>query len=65
MSGHDEWKPIERFWHACLLVLFGMIALSVAVELLSQIWQWLVGAALGVGLLAIGIAIWRARSRPW
>ncbi|WP_433576807.1 hypothetical protein [Nocardia brasiliensis] len=66
MSDEDPWKhPIRRFFTACLLVLFGMAALSLAVDLLVQIWPWLAGIGIIVGVILIGIAIWRTRRQPW
>jgi len=42
----------QRFFTACLLILGGAIALTIAIEFLAQIWGWLV---LGV---VVAIVIW-------
>jgi len=42
----------QRFFTACLLILGGATALTIAIEFLAQIWGWLV---LGV---AVAIVIW-------
>lgn len=66
MNDKDPTKnPIAWFFHACLLVLFGVVALSVAIDLLSQIWPWLLTIGILIGGIAVGIAIWQDRRRPW
>ncbi|MBT9605912.1 hypothetical protein [Microbacterium sp.] len=44
----------QRFFTACLLILGGVIVLVIALEFVSQIWGWLVLAAV------ITLAIWVA-----
>lgn len=57
--------PAERFFHACLLVLGGAIALGLALQLISQIWPWLVLAAV-VGISGrAALSWWRARRQRW
>ncbi|GGF31394.1 hypothetical protein GCM10010922_03050 [Microbacterium sorbitolivorans] len=49
----SESKPpsiVTRFFHACLLILGGIIALAVALELLAQFWGWLALIA-GIALM--------------
>ncbi len=66
MNDKDPFKdPFKWFFNACLLVLFGVAALSVATDLLSRIWPWALGIGLLVGAVAAGIAVWQARRRPW
>jgi len=58
-------SPFEWFFHTALLILGGAIALSAAVSLLERIWPWLLGSALVITGLAIGVAGWRGSSRRW
>lgn len=46
----DTPRPItSRFFRACLLILGGIVALWLALELLAQFWGWV--------LLAVGIVL--------
>ncbi|WP_433194321.1 hypothetical protein ACQP1G_37030 [Nocardia sp. CA-107356] len=66
MSEGDPFKnPFRWFFHISLLFLFGMVALSLAFQLLGQIWPWLLLVGLIVGGVVAGVAIWRARRQPW
>jgi membrane protein implicated in regulation of membrane protease activity len=66
MSNHSPSNnPLQWFFHACLLILFGAIALSVAVHLLQAIWPWVLGFALLIGATIVGVIAWRAWRRPW
>ena len=56
---------LDRAVGACFLVLLGAAALYLAVHLILAIWMVLAGIAVVVGLTALGIAIWRARTRGW
>lgn len=40
----DDSPPgiVQRFFRACLMVLAGIVALWLALELLAQFWGWLV-----------------------
>ncbi|GAA2021750.1 hypothetical protein GCM10009819_00320 [Agromyces tropicus] len=52
----------QRFFHACLLILGGIVALSLALELLAQFWGWLVliaGIALVIWAAVVGVRHWR------
>lgn len=57
-------SPVERVWHAALLVLGAVIALNLAVSFLRPILPWLIGGLVlvGAGWSATAIARWR-RSR--
>ena len=62
-----EEKPTmsQSFFQACGLVLLGIIALWVALELLAQFWGWLVLlAAIGAATWTV-IAVVRARRDRW
>ena len=66
MSNHSPSKnPIQWFFHACLLILFGVVALSVAVHLLQAIWVWVLGFVIVAGLITIVVVAWRMWRRPW
>ena len=55
----------QSFFRACGLVLLGIIALWVALELLAQFWGWLVLlAAIGAATWTV-IAVVRARRDRW
>ena len=58
-------NPIEWFFHACLLVLGGAIALAATLELLGQIWPWLVLVGLLIVAAWIGATRWRPRRQQW
>lgn len=55
----------KRFFTACLLILGGIIVLQLALQLLAQIWIWLVLA--GVIALAAWVAfrVWSSRGGRW
>jgi hypothetical protein len=66
MSNHSPSNnPIQWFFNACLLILFGVIALSVAIDLLQAIWHWVLGFILLAAGIAAGIIAWRIWRRPW
>ena len=66
MSDGDPFKnPFRWFFNACLLLLFGMVALSLALQLLGEIWPWLLLVGSIVGAAVIGVIIWRERRNPW
>lgn len=58
-------SPIEWFVHICLVVLFGAVALSLAMELLAQIWPWLCLIALIAIAIWAGINWWQSRRQQW
>lgn len=56
---------IDKLVGVCVGLLVGSVALYAAVRLLEAIWSTLL-IILGGGLLvAVLIAVWRARSRGW
>ncbi|MCP2290948.1 hypothetical protein [Nocardia amikacinitolerans] len=66
MNEQDPIKdPVNWFFRASLLLLFGAVALTIAIDLLSQIWFPLLVSGLLVIAIGVGIAIWQARRRPW
>ncbi|MEH3138770.1 MAG: hypothetical protein PGN37_01060 [Mycobacterium kyogaense] len=66
MSNHSpSGNPFGWFLNACLLILFGVVALSVAVHLLQSIWYWVLGFLLLGVLIAVGITAWRIWRKPW
>jgi len=58
-------NPIEWLFHAALLVLGTVVALTFALQLLAAIWPWLVGIGLLVGGGWVAGAVARARRRDW
>lgn len=65
----DDKEPVSimtRFFRACLLMLAGVIALWLALQLLAKVWLWLLLIAAIAGLVW-GVAWfirWR-RDRRW
>lgn len=56
---------VDRVWHGSLLILGSVVALSLAIQLLTGIWGWLVLAA-GAALLIAVIRIWlHSRRGGW
>jgi hypothetical protein len=51
----------QRFFMFCLLILGGILALSLALEVLARIWGWLLLA----GCVWVAIVILRARRNRW
>lgn len=62
-----RFDPLGWFMSACVTVLFGAIALAVAVHLIQAIWVWLLLLAGIVAALAVAgsLALWWQRRRPW
>ena len=58
-------NAIEWFFHACLLALGGAIALVTTLELLGQIWPWLVLIGLLVAAVWVGASRLRSRRQRW
>lgn len=54
-----------RFCHTCLLILAGIIALNIAVNILRCIWLWLVIGTVVAGLVSAIIAWLRNRANRW
>lgn len=53
------------FFNACLLILAGMIALSLAVDMLRCIWPWLVGAVAVAALVYAAVRWLQSWSDRW
>lgn len=51
----------QRFFRACLLILGGILALWLALELLAQFWGWL----LLIGLVVLVLCAAGAAYRYW
>ncbi|ASR04344.1 hypothetical protein [Gordonia rubripertincta] len=58
-------NPLDWFARFCLVALFGAVSLTIAVDLLSQIWMWLVVLAVCGAVVWLAVLWWRSRSRPW
>lgn len=65
MNSSPPPNPVQWFFNACLLILFGVVALSVAVDLLQAIWYWVLGILLLGGGIAIAVIAWRIWRKPW
>lgn len=55
----------QRFFTACLLILGGAIALTIAIEFLAQIWGWLALGAVAVIVIWILIRVAKSRQDRW
>ncbi|WP_295103914.1 hypothetical protein [uncultured Microbacterium sp.] len=58
----SEQKPstiVQRFFRACLLILGGIVALWLAVELLAQFWAWVLLISVIVLVLCVGVWAYR------
>lgn len=55
----------QRFFTACLLILGGIIVLNLALQLLAQIWVWLVLAALVALGIWVAFRVWSSRGGRW
>lgn len=49
----------QRFFRTCLLVLGGVVALSVALDLLARFWGWVALITIVVLILWVGISFYR------
>ncbi len=58
-------SPTERLWHGSLLVLGSVVVLSLAVQLLTGIWGWLVVAGVAVALIGLTRLWLHSRRSGW
>jgi hypothetical protein len=58
-------RPLDRAWNAALLVVGISLALWFAVQLLAQIWGWLLLTVSVIALIVGGIWWLRWRARRW
>ena len=56
---------ISKFVTACVLFLVGVVALTIALDLLAKIWPWLALIAGLAGALAVMTWIVRRRQSRW
>ena len=56
---------VRHFFDLCLLLLGGVIALSVALQLLAQFWGWIVLIAVLIAAIWALVAILRFRRNRW
>jgi len=57
--------PFEWLFTVCLMLLGCVIALSVAVSLLAQIWPWIVGIGLLIVSIVVALRVSSERRRRW
>ncbi len=65
MNGAPERSIISRIVMGSLGLLVATIALSLALELLTKIWPWLVGIAILSGAVAVVGWVIRRRRQRW
>lgn len=58
-------SPTQRIWHGSLLVLGSVIALSLALQILSGIWGWLVVAGVAIALIGLTRIFLSSRRSGW
>lgn len=51
----------QHFFRACLLILGGVVALWVALDLLARFWGWIALIMIVVLILRVGISFYRWR----
>jgi uncharacterized membrane protein YdbT with pleckstrin-like domain len=65
----DEKEPkptmSQSFFKACLLILFGIVALWIAVDLLAHFWGWLLLAAGVAGAVWVAVLVVGDRRNRW
>lgn len=57
-------SPVEKFFRMCLLVFGGIVLLQLSLQMLAEIWPWLVGIAVLAGVVA-GLLWWLRIRRQW
>jgi len=65
MSPSSSGSWLDRMVGACLSVLVAAVAISVAVHLITAVWTTLLVIGSLIIAIAVGIAVWRERSRGW
>lgn len=63
--GENKSSPMERLWHACLLLLGAAIVLKLAVELIRPHLPWIVAVLAVAGALWVVLRIARWRRSRW
>jgi uncharacterized membrane protein YdbT with pleckstrin-like domain len=69
-SNHENEKEpkltmSQTFFRACVLILFGIVAIAIAIELLARFWSWLVIIAVVILGGYLGLAYLRSRRDRW
>jgi len=59
MSDKQPASIARRFLSLCFALFAGAVLLVLALQLLSQIWGWLLLIAGVVALWCVGVAVWR------
>lgn len=58
-------SPVVRFFHGCLMLLGGAIALELAFVVLEGVLPWVIGVGSAVGLVWAVVAVIRWRRSRW
>lgn len=61
----DPRSLAARFRDGCLLILAGVVALTIAFDLLARIWGWIVLTFLLLAVAWGGLRVWRSRRNRW
>jgi hypothetical protein len=62
---NDRPPSLTRLWHATLLIFGIVVLLWWALQILAQVWSWLLLGAVIVGLV-VALATWlRSRRSRW
>ncbi len=59
MTDNTPPSVVQRFFRACLLILGGIVALWLALELLAQFWGWILLIGAITLVLCVGVAAYR------
>jgi uncharacterized membrane protein YdbT with pleckstrin-like domain len=66
-QNEKEPKPTmsQSFFRACVLILFGVIAIAIAIDFIARFWVWLVIIAVVAAGVYFGLAYRRSRRDRW
>lgn len=66
---HNDKEPQptmpQTFLRACVLILFGIVAIWLALELLARFWGWLILIGAIIAVIWIGVAYLKWRRNRW
>jgi uncharacterized membrane protein YdbT with pleckstrin-like domain len=66
-QNEKEPKPTmsQSFFRACVLILFGVVAIAIAIDFIARFWGWLVVIAVVAAGVYFGLAYRRSRPDRW